>query len=917
MKYYSSRTQNLYKVFLNPNLSKSINYDRIAGYFSSSIFSLAKEPFETYLEKEGKIRIICNSDVEIHDTQIASFTKKEKLSSFLMEKTNEQWRKEREQLYKLINNSSSFEIFYKLLKEGKIEIKVIPKQFFGLLHGKAGVFTFEDGRKTSFIGSANETFSAWDSNYELIWENDELAAINFVENEFNSLWNHSCAIPLSDYVIEDIGRIQREVKVSIDDWRDTIKEPASVFLNTPLFKEEIGFWDHQKDFIELAYDQHVNSTGARFVLADVVGLGKTLQLAAVAQLIALYGEKPILIITPKTLLEQWQEEIYKDLNIPSAIWSGSCWVTEEKEKISTSISKCPRKIGLISQGLIINQASSKQREELLNLDYDCIIVDESHRARRHMNTRKNYNKPETFEQTTNLLKFLHKISSKTKSMLLATATPFQLDPIEMWDLLYILNQNDEKVLGNKYSMWSKDPVETLKYMKDKFVGLDKENLRTLILNPLLPSYENIDIRKIRNTVSLNENKFLLPSIQDLSGFQRVQYNNAMGVLNRISTSDFLTEHNPYTVHIIRRTRSILEQINPKTGNPYLNKIDIDLVDKNVHLPVILEQAYKQIEEFCQALYKNKNIKGNGFIKTMLLRRIGSSMEAGYNTVTGILYRTEEWKKYMEEEDFTEDEENNFTSLQKLNPKEIAILKKVQQLLEKEKDNDPKYDLVRNYLESGLLNKGCILFSQYFDTAQWFAKKISVEYPQELVGLYAGGGKSGIYRNGQFTSSLNNDLKHKVKSGEMSLFVGTDAASEGLNLQKLGSLINLDLPYNPTRLEQRKGRIYRIGQNNNVINIVNMRYECSVEQRVHELLSSRLGNINAIFGQVPDIIKDIWIEEALQELEERDKNIERIKDKQKNIFNIKERQISPNRIDWNKVNETIYEEEKIQYMKKSW
>ena len=58
--------------------------------------------------------------------------------------------------------------------------------------------------------------------------------------------------------------------------------------------------------------------------------------------------------------------------------------------------------------------------------------------------------------------------------------------------------------------------------------------------------------------------------------------------------------------------------------------------------------------------------------------------------------------------------------------------------------------------------------------------------------------------------------------EIKLLVGTDAASEGLNLQTLSTLINLDLPWNPTRLEQRKGRIQRIGQISDKIHIYNMK-----------------------------------------------------------------------------------------------
>ena len=97
------------------------------------------------------------------------------------------------------------------------------------------------------------------------------------------------------------------------------------------------------------------------------------------------------------------------------------------------------------------------------------------------------------------------------------------------------------------------------------------------------------------------------------------------------------------------------------------------------------------------------------------------------------------------------------------------------------------------------------------------------------------------------------------SGEIGCVVGTDAASEGLNLQRLGTLINLDLPWNPTRLEQRKGRIQRIGQVRDTVYVYNMRYRGSVEDRVHQLLSSRLAAISGMFGQLPDTLEDVWVQ----------------------------------------------------------
>jgi ERCC4-related helicase len=65
------------------------------------------------------------------------------------------------------------------------------------------------------------------------------------------------------------------------------------------------------------------------LLADQVGLGKTVQLALSSMLMALYGEKPVLVIAPKPLLLQWQDELCHLLGIPSAIWNGQDWVDEQ------------------------------------------------------------------------------------------------------------------------------------------------------------------------------------------------------------------------------------------------------------------------------------------------------------------------------------------------------------------------------------------------------------------------------------------------------------------------------------------------------------------------------------------------------------------------------------------------------------
>ena len=105
-----------------------------------------------------------------------------------------------------------------------------------------------------------------------------------------------------------------------------------------------------------------------------------------------------------------------------------------------------------------------------------------------------------------------------------------------------------------------------------------------------------------------------------------------------------------------------------------------------------------------------------------------------------------------------------------------------------------------------LRGGCIVFSQYYDSINWLASKLKDDFTDEKIGIYAGSGRSGIIENGVFKRASREEIKALVRKGTIRLLLGTDAASEGLNLQTLGTLINLDLPWNPTRLEQRKGRL---------------------------------------------------------------------------------------------------------------
>jgi superfamily II DNA or RNA helicase len=907
---YSSRQARLSSSFLTDRLEGATAYDRIAGYFSSSILEVAGEKIE---RMEGRVRIICNSELDPLDVlsarQANMALRQEWCASHPIEKAEKV--------------SQRFVRLHDFLTSGKLEVRVLPSHRFGLVHGKAGVITLANGRKTAFMGSANETKSGWELNYELVWEDDSDDSVRWVQEEFDALWNCHEAFPLAEAVIEDIERLTRRTVIpSTKDWRKTPHpDAASPLIETPVYRKQYGLWAHQKFFVERAFEAHRSPSGARYVLADMVGLGKTVQLAMTGMLMALWGDKPVLVIAPKALLWQWQDEMSTLLDMPSAVWNGRQWVDENQIAYPVigagGVQKCPRRVGIVSQGLFT--ANSESARYFLEQQYECIILDEAHRARRrNLGPDKESEKAEP----NNLMRWMKRLAPLTRSLLLATATPVQLYALEAWDLLEILSENTDHVLGNAVSSRWRQPAQCLPIVLGREVLPESEDSAwDWIRNPLPPKTEARVFEIVRRTLKMGDGEAVAkgPDLLKLGQADRQRL--------RSIRQTFGTEHNPFIRHIVRRTRDFLETtVNPETNLPYLQPVRVALFGEGeadaIPMTDYLRQAYGVAEEFCSVL--GQRLKGAGFLKTLLLRRLGSSVLAGQRTAQKML---NEWAWLDDDPDEDDDNEEGLAAagqetFRTLTAAERGLLETFVQILEANQMSDPKFAVVVRLLKDGHLSAGpaswqsmgCMIFSQYYDSAQWVASRLSSEqFPTIDIGLYAGSGRSAIYRGGVRQTADREELKALVRKGELSILIGTDSASEGLNLQRLGSLVNLDLPWNPTRLEQRKGRIQRIGQKRDTVFIYNMRYRGSVEDRVHQLLSQRLAEIHGMFGQLPDTLEDVWIEVALGDTEKAKKIIGGVP--KQHPFEARYNQIAS--VKWESCSEVLNAVERRQTLLRGW
>ena len=245
------------------------------------------------------------------------------------------------------------------------------------------------------------------------------------------------------------------------------------------------------------------------------------------------------------------------------------------------------------------------------------------------------------------------------------------------------------------------------------------------------------------------------------------------------------------------------------------------------------------------------------------------------------------------------------------------------LLEQESVRDKKLETIRWFLTEfrtdgkNWLEHGSIIFSQYYDTAAHVAGWLAAELGDEPVALYAGVGRSRLFLGHSSAAEEREPIKRAVKNREIRVVVATDAACEGLNLQTLGTLINCDLPWNPSRMEQRLGRIKRFGQSRECVDMLNLVYRGTLDERIYSVLSERMKNIYDLFGSLPETIDDAWIDEQESLQERLDKYVHE-RDEARNAFTLTyDDRLDPEADQWEECSRVLSRRDIEEEMDKGW
>lgn len=875
---FSSRTERLDTEFLAESLKGAAKYFRIAGYFRSSIFELVGEE----IAKIPEVKIICNSELDLADFQVATSR-----NTALKERWNEV-----DVAAEAILKKDRYQILDQLLQSGNVEIRVVPRERL-FLHGKAGSIHYEDGSRKSFIGSVNESKSAFSQNYELVWQDDDEESADWVENEFWALWRDG--VPLPEAILAEINRVANRREVTVEVLKPE-EVPAAAMVEAPIYRggEQLQPW--QRSFVTMFLEHREVYGKARLLLADEVGVGKTLSMATSALVSALLDDGPVLILAPSTLTIQWQIEMMDKLGVPAAVWSSQkkVWLGEEGQVLSprgdaSSIKKCPYRIAIVSTGLIMHQREKtdfvKEAGELLKNRFGTVILDEAHKARARGGLGDQSSEPN------NLMAFMQQMGKRTRHLILGTATPIQTDVRELWDLLGILNSGVDFVLGDALSPWH-HYEQAIPLITGSAQVTSEAEVWNWLSNPLPPGNEHHIVQQIRDYLSIDNKSFSCAY-----RFEELDYMIQSLWLSECMIPGFFKENNPILRHTVLRKRKQLEEngllervgvnTHPITRN--LAQYQSRFVGLGIPTNTPFQVAYEKAEEFSKLL--QSRTQSAGFMKSLMLQRICSSFASGLKTAKKML----KYSFVDEDDDLVGDIEH---VLSEMTPSEIRCLREIETQLSRPEAVDSKLNTVKWFLTefrtdgNTWLEHGCIIFSQYYDTAEWVARELAKSLNGEVIAVYAGVGKSGLFRGGQFNNVEREVIKSAVKTHEIRLVVATDAACEGLNLQALGTLINIDLPWNPSRLEQRLGRIKRFGQKRKYVDMLNLVYTDTQDEKVYKVLSERLRDTYDIFGSLPDTIDDEWIDNE-EELNIRMNEYIHERKKAQDAFSLKYRATSHN------------------------
>jgi len=549
--------------------------------------------------------------------------------------------------------------------------------------------------------------------------------------------------------------------------------------------------------------QVATASPRRFLIADEVGLGKTIETALILRELASRGElKRALIVVPAGLVNNWHRELNEVFNLDFEVFGAQGDVTDRKSNAFAKHDWLIASVDTLKRRARINRIKEAPQ-------WDLVVFDEAH----HLSAYKNGNKVRKTEN----YKLAEALRDHTRDLLLLSATPHQGDHFRFWMLIQLLNptlfKNPEEMVEQRHRL------NEVVYRRTKADACTPDGS---------PLFTRRWVHTESFTMSAAENTFyakLREYLQDGFDLAKMQGNQGralgfvMTIFQKIAASSFAA------VRSTLRRRQLALTIH-------------EAILKDQALDIDSHQTL--MDEARQLIHRQSGLPddavGRGEVDRILadlkLRLIRKLDEEELATVAS---------SESSESVIAEGEDIAATAVALSLPEERLRISDLLAVFPQ--DQETKVEKLLRGL-GALWNQNSsekvVIFATYLATVDLISREIEAAYPGQGV---------VVLRGGDHGMKLAAEKRFRKTDGHRVL-ICTAAGREGINLQFSRVLFNFDLPWNPMDVEQRIGRIHRYGQKDTA-QVYNLVLSDTIEGRIYLLLTDKLNEIARTLGKVDE------------------------------------------------------------------
>jgi len=737
-------------------------FDVLVGYFYTSGFYTLHQS----LENTEKIRVLIgiNTNKQTSDLIQQSQSPVQGSFQFSHSEAKEEFSKTLADEMESSEDNSDVEDgvskFQEWLQDGKLEIKAYPSE---KIHSKLYIMTFaEDAMDIGRVitGSSNFTHAGLLDNLEFNVELKNRTDYEFALAKFNELWVN--AVDVKDEYLETIQS---------KTWLNNTITPYELYLKFlyEYFKEKINIDQDSieqeyvpENFLDLVYQREavkdakskLEEYGGVFI-SDVVGLGKTY----IAAMLANQLDGRNLVIAPPNLLDE---------NNPGS------WPNVFRDfKVSVKTESLGKLDNLTKRG------TDK---------YKNIFIDEAHRFRTEMNI--------TYEKLAQIC--------RGKRVILVSATPLNNTPKDILSQIKLFQRSKKSTIPNLPNLenFFNGLAKKLKDLDrqedyDEYMEIVSENakeVREKVLKYLMVRRTRSEIAKYF-TKDIEKEGLKFPEVADPEPIFYQLNDNEDYVFSRtieMATKKFhYARYTPMLYYEGKITQP--EELAQQNMRKFMKILLVKRLESSFYaFNRTLGRFIKSYEQFLDEFRK-----GNVYVSKKYASKLFEFLEDDDDEAIQRLIDEDKAKKYQAK-DFKPDFREKLES-------DLGILREIE-MLWKSVNRDPKLLAFVDMLSSRKILKDnkLIIFTESKETAEYLERHIAKKFPNQVLSF---SGSSGTATRDKVIANF--DDRAKLKEDEYRLLITTEVLSEGVNLHRSNVVINYDIPWNPTRLMQRTGRINRV------------------------------------------------------------------------------------------------------------